>query len=88
MSGWRTDMENAPRSEIVEREVERGGKTIKVKRFDPKKVIAWRAGSEPLVTWFLPRGVEGAEGGERWNFFSADHPPTHWMPYPSAPELS
>lgn len=73
---WNSNIDEAPRGEIVEETDDRGKKR---RVFRPVRLLTWRPGDEWRVSWWMPAGLHDKRNPERWNFYSVDHPPTHWM---------
>lgn len=72
---WQS-IEDAPRGRYVEKRI---GKEKVATVFSPDRVLTWKSGDDWRVSWFLPQGVEGAKDGDRWNFYTKDAPPTHFL---------
>ena len=83
MIKWRTDVENAPKSEMIEvpnthPKAKKPTKTVLSK----KKVLLWSKGMvQPSLTYWLPEDYDGFGGGGRWNGYSKGVDPEFWSEF-------
>lgn len=74
--GWEP-IDSAPRGSVVKKTHHKTGKEYD--SFVHVRVLTWRAGGERMMSRFLPEGTEGARDGDRWEGYTRNHPPTHWL---------
>jgi hypothetical protein len=79
---WNYDMASAPRGETVKVSRAVGKNMAEYEMHKPTIIIAAGTGGEFVtITQWLPKVG-------RWEFFSKNHPPICWQPFPTHPEAA
>ncbi|MDO6966953.1 hypothetical protein [Rhizobium alvei] len=88
---WSTDIDAAPRGEIVEKvvDVQRNGKRERrvYEEYVPTKILALTKCGKIVVTHYIPpRFTQSGSklDGDRWSVFAANEAPVMWAAMPSA----